>query len=582
MKMQLPVDNRNQTIEPYLLVSNSVDSPELAKRKWFSHIDNCIIITFAKDTVLHALYRSQFENWIIVSNADVGAALKCCGFGSVRPLLIVALNPPDSASLTSVVSDSLKAGCHVLCHFTQVNKCFDPLPRIFYEYEYEFSGYPDPTRSGPKWFTINNCNHHLEPVMFPDKRGIYVVDIHPRRDQSYVEEAEKCIRANFTHYGYKASKKDQQQHDEDKPQNLGSVFRLCKEQPIVFVKSGDGSLFQRYLYYKPHECPDLLIPGYMHIFFNMSVGAIKELCRRVETNPVLNTALFVCVGQFSGDELNAIPLSNDRKICSGKSIERLANSELTIPDQPLANTFIAGEIEQESNSELTNSVKVLATVKERVIVAEQDTELRFFVKDLWPGQKLLLKSGFPLDGKYALFVDGQHVCDSVVDNKVATFVLPEVKGPTSFVGSDKLVYPPYCWVRIDMTNATPDKYIYSPSVGRFYFSEYELIKPDGGFYIINPHACYRFKTNLNELVRLRTGENIPFTFVSNSKEGMECSYESQDAKHSVHRLIRGCMFEGPNVKSTVDAQIILAGTHNNRFFPKKIEVTEVYMEPNNE
>jgi hypothetical protein len=228
---------------------------------------------------------------------------------------------------------------------------------------------------------------------------------------------------------------------------------------------------------------------------------------------------------------------------------------------------------------------VLRTVriKERTVVAELEKTLIFHNPNTYSGgNNFPLYTGFPLEGQYALYFNDQHICDSVVDkNNRAEFVLPKGR------------YGP-CWVRIEMKNETDEQYIYSPDSGRFCFPEYKTCCPWNGTRVIKPQHRYRLQSGLNTAVMLKHGD-FPFTVTRASSRFLQHS-ACVDGVHTLTlndisnkllaRIHDASQPTGASMSTTGATQdpwdsfaiIELTTPEGTRFLPKRLEMTEVYME----
>lgn len=520
---------------------------EHAKKAWFPHVTSAIIVKFEKDNaegVLSDLYRTQFPS--------------SPNLGNPERLVLILINVPTVAELLESV-DGIKCTPNVLCHFTQINDFFNPLPNFVKKYTVCHN--KGPTSAEVRMFKIANKEQKKSGkiALNPGKTGVHVL-VGGTRNPS-----ENYIRSEFVHPGF--------DEGHGRAHELKSVKKLRRGDAIVFVEAGNGHFLKSYLVFNPNVCPDMLVPGCLHIFFDMVADAVDELARRVSTNAAFKNSLFVCtssqkptnktvqVHEFNGDQYVPVPTA-------------------VVLEAPREQPIVVNSLEVTSGIDQKDAA-TLGLIKERPIVATLQTELAFFEPSRLPGQRLVLQIGFPADFQYSLFFDGKHVCNSVLEKGNQVFVLPEQPD----------IYPP-CRVTIDMVNPTDDYYLRSPKTEQFYFQEYTIMSPSGVF-TLRPRLRYQVMITDSTLTLKMQTESAPFHISLDDATWIESKCDNNDGKgprirfveikQSLGSVITAASLGKPVVESSKRRAALLfdqCDVIQNRFLPKKIKMTEVYLERN--
>lgn len=254
-----------------------------------------------------------------------------------------------------------------------------------------------------------------------------------------------------------------------------------------------------------------------------------------------------------------------------------------VPDQvkPKSSEIVPGDVPDQAKPIASAGLAMLdvlrtVRIREKIVVAELEKTLIFHNPNTYSGgNNFPLYTGFPPEGQYALYFNDEHICDSVVDkNNRAEFILPKGRS-----------YGP-CWVRIEMKNETDEQYIYSPDSGRFCFPEYKTCCPWNGTKVLKPQHCYRLQSGLKNAVMLRNGD-FPFTVTRAGSRFIEKS-ECVDGMHTlkfndISNKLLARIDDASQQTSSSDpwesfALVELTTPEGTRFLPKRLEMTEVYMD----
>jgi len=219
--------------------------------------------------------------------------------------------------------------------------------------------------------------------------------------------------------------------------------------------------------------------------------------------------------------------------------------------------------------------RVLFVIKERSIVAERITELRFSFSGFTAGEQFTLRDGFPKEGTYRLFFGGQeHVCDSTVDGDRVVFVCPEGRNFGPGV------------MHIRLENETPDRYLCSPS-GQFYFHKY-VIHCQQLIITCIPSCTYTLALS-PDAVSLQAQQNSSFLFEYWDDPTESKKSEPNDTATAPHILKLASVDDmvaarqpqtrdKSKIKAPRMASILFMDNRETQFHPKSIELTEVYMD----
>jgi hypothetical protein len=613
--------------EPRVFVSNEDDAASYAKKTWYPEIQGCLIIAFDYDTNNQSMceqYKGVFKKFLryqepaYTSSKDTIKSVLSCGHDS----LVVIINPPSVADLTSYLDVCQEMDRDVLVHFSTVNACFEQLPSRILKYVYDVGSNQKLVRAAPCSARHFTCVNQVRPVgklaLRQDKPGCFVINLTSQDHFKQWGVTTSLVMEHFAHDQF-VTKPD------DAAINLrcsGVEFHIG--DPIVFVPSGSGSMFRRYLIYNPLECPDLLVPGCLHIFLDMTLEAARKLCDRVKSNPTLfKTSTFVCVARadeqllladFTRIKGNVYAVATPEAIPAPKVAEPEAKvtepeakvtepeakvtepeakvaepeakvtepeakvtepdvkvaepeAKVTEPDVKVTEPEVKDQTKEQVVKEGDSGDRVLFVIKERTLVAERETKFRFStLTDVVSGQKYTLERGFPVEGQYALFVDGHFICHSAIEDGKPVFrVLADFPSHSY----------PYMFV-IEMTNATEERYLCSPATGEFYFHEYVLTGPNGKITIV-PRMRYRLKTKPAPFLGMKTSENRPFTFISWTRASHFSS--EVDGEHRVESILP--MFKTNSIvfnPEEVDTQIAFTDKDASHFCPRRIRVTETYID----
>jgi len=276
----------NQTVEGrimnvHVLVSKHAESADKAKEMWFANTHACLIINCDKTLSKAAkLYTAAFTIVRLIEQ-DLGPtveeALAMIG-ETVRDLGesfdVIVLNARSTPQMQVWEKACYETRHELLFHFTEPNCCFESLPTFVKKCVYDVG---DKGR-----FTVVNKPQKLGKLAQGAETGFFIVNSSGKPVE--------LIQKHFMHEEFELE--DLKLH-----YNLqSSVSQLYLGDAIVFVPLGEGSLFERYLIYDPKVCPDLLVPGCLHIFHNITLKAAQKLRVRVNSNPSLrDQSAFVCI-----------------------------------------------------------------------------------------------------------------------------------------------------------------------------------------------------------------------------------------------------------------------------------------------
>jgi hypothetical protein len=234
-----------------------------------------------------------------------------------------------------------------------------------------------------------------------------------------------------------------------------------------------------------------------------------------------------------------------------------------VPDQTTEKEVKSAAPETEAQKVTETQERVLFVGKERTVMAQQETSMTFYNEcPLSSGERYVLTHGFPVEGKYRLIIGEQHVCDSVVYGEMAEFVCPD--------GRDF----PAGWTRIEMTNETEDRYICSPKTGQFYFSEYKV---DGSHsFTMAPRASYNLVISSGTLML-----KAPQAFSVIDRDGPYRERFSKSVKDDTEHILeledgmKNVMTQHSSKKRVF---VRFQKDMNNYFYPKTMEMTELYID----
>jgi hypothetical protein len=556
-----------------VLVSSAKDAAQHAKSCWFPHVDCSLVLELDKSDGHMEEYLTVFRRatgYFEKSKCPVLDVIKTFANGPGQKL-VVLLNPPNGQDMSAAVHACRENGLWVLCHFTKVNQCFTPLlPEFINDYTYD-SG-PDGL-FGKRYFVIANTRMSSGPIF--DKRGVFVIN-------SYVgQDVEKFVARNFMNY------------DPFRMGDMSAAPRFYPGSSVMFVRKESDPFLGRFLIYDPGKCPKMLIPGCMHVFVDMHPAAVRKLCARVFSNDALQKgSLFLCIAKRELQDWSSIfadnhcgssapivdqaqsvrvgedKVSDDLKRNKKNQAFQLSD-DVVLPDEVIRAhkvSVVLPEPPKDASVPKDDASRVLFTVKERPIVLEKETVLRFHNLELLPkGHRLVLKTGFPAEAQYALAVNDKHVCDSVEECGEAVFVLPDECGPG--------------WMHVTMKDETEERHLCWN--GEFYFPKYEISGLRRSF-LITPRATYKARVSDNTLL-LKTCVNNAFGLVETAYPFQSVlSSPMTTAGNTIHTLqladvaciVKKC--DDPKPERPV--LVLFQKDSNKCFYPKKMEMIEVYIE----
>lgn len=530
-----------------VLVSNSKDAAEYAKNTWFSRNDHSLILEFEDSNGQLDIYLKAVGRFTAYSKEgkySVSDVIKT--FATDRSeKLVVLLNPPNGQVLSDAVHLCQENSLRVLCHFTSVNRCFTPLlPSIITECTYDFG----PSYLSKRYFKVDNELLHIGSI--PKLRGIFVIN------SNASQNVEQFVGLNFMNY-----------HDLAPLNDMAGMCCLSLGTAIPFVPGGplekNGTKFMgRFLKYDPEKCPDLLIPGCMHIFMDMKPDAVRELCARVLNNEtLLKESLFLCIAQTEPACVFA-NLANQFQLTDFVILPNIQARRVSLLETSVAKAE-PELILQTNETKESKADRTLFTVGERTIVLEREPLLLFHNPDtLAKDECLTLDEGFPVEAQYSLFYNDQHMCDSTVHDGQAVFVLPTTCEPG--------------WLRVSMKNETEEQHICWN--GQFYFSRYVVHSIKRSF-TLTPRAKYR-ATLSSDTVMLRTSLENEFQLVDRAKPLFEAwSSKGKFVRLACLQTVTEQILKGiRDAKSDRSVLITFSKNANTHFYPKKMEMTEVYID----
>jgi hypothetical protein len=267
---------------PWALVSDAEDAGVYAKRTWFSGFDRCLLCTFGTAGSVQK-YSGVFKKFTYTSDSPVSHIIGV--HGKKKNAVVILLDPPTHSEMLDGVLACMDLGCPVLCHFTAVNACFDPLPDVIKECVYDAHDTESLAVLKQRWFKFGNQPHPCPShVALSKTTGLYLINLDAQTPEIYAQ-AESCVLRHLLNKSFR------------KPENALSLLmtKLYLEEALVFTPVAKPFL-NTWLPYNPKVCPDLLVPKCAHILVDPTLEAVETLVHRITNNALLQTtSLFVCI-----------------------------------------------------------------------------------------------------------------------------------------------------------------------------------------------------------------------------------------------------------------------------------------------
>jgi hypothetical protein len=573
-----------------VIVSKHEESAIFAKQKWFGDIDN----------------RCMFRGGLVdLENAYEKAFPVSALLGHDPSQMVYIFIFPDPSFLKSEIDRLCKMypnkKVNILCHFKHVNECFEQLSNIIKKYVV----YTHDSKSCEAriFKVINKRQPKPYRVALPKKdAGIYIVQAPD------LNEAQKWVTEHLVN-GFYCRPKHVKSLLKPPPRLLNTTKFPLTSRPIhlgdalVYVPMGQPDFLGVFLRHDLLHCPEFLLPGCLHVFMNPRPDAIEELRVRVMCTRALQDSMFVCITNYNvqdllycesilGSHWNPVGhMVSYKRIFTGPKIDDTAGipASTNVKD----NNAVPDATEAEENKVVTDATNVETTpavpeattnvnvdtravtqhpirfiIRERTFMAELETELKFFIRTTVLAKALItLKDGFPVEKEYALWFDGEYICKSTVMLGELVFEIPA-----------ELPQRTPRWGTITMLDPTEDCYLSCPKTGRFYFSQYKL-EGLGHTWLMNPRMRYKATVTRGVTLSLKLQDPPGRRFWLNW-DHEDRTLESRAAQDKLHFIDFGVVDMLANSRAEPEKSNALLSFHEHKptFFPKKIRVTEMYLE----